>query len=405
MQRPWARIMAVFMGLLLLASFMPAVGAQTANILEEQIEENQRKIDAIEQAILDANAQASAAGSQIAATQARIAGIQEALAESETELNALQFDIETAKVNIEQATADVFQQELTLDETRTAMADTRLTIDDQAVELYMHGGPRIGFAQNLDDIQSRALGEEYARGVLVSLEELLSGLADLEETEREILGSLESRRAELEAEKKQLELDQVEAEAARKLVVDQQARLEAELANQRAVLQSIEHEIAHFSDELDAFAAEEDRLQQLLVEAQQVGGNAPSILLFPTQGRITSSFGYRLHPILGYERLHAGVDISAPSGTEIFAAGSGKVIGAGVAGGYGNRIIIDHGGGLATLYAHLSRMSVAVGDSVVAGDLIGYVGSTGLSTGPHLHFETRENGTPVDPLNYIPPSF
>ncbi|NND14351.1 MAG: hypothetical protein HKO10_10320, partial [Acidimicrobiia bacterium] len=86
MQRPWARIVVVFMGMLLLASFMPAVGAQTTNILEEQIEENQRKIDAIEQAILDANAQASAAGSQIAATQARIAGIQEALTESETEL-------------------------------------------------------------------------------------------------------------------------------------------------------------------------------------------------------------------------------------------------------------------------------------------------------------------------------
>ncbi len=405
MRRPWARVLMAFMGLLLLAGLVPAAGAQTTNILQEQIDENQRKIDAIEQAILDANAQASAAGSQIAATQARISGIQEALGESEQELDALQFDIESAKVTIEQATADVFQQEVTLDETRTEMADTRVTIDDQAVELYMLGGPRIGFALNFDDIQSRALGEEYARGVLVSLEELLSGLTELEQEERDLLASLEERRADLEAEKKQLELDQVEAEAARALVLDQQARLEAELANQRAVLVSIEHEIAHFSDELDAFAAEEDRLQQLLVEAQQVGGNAPSILLFPTQGRITSSFGYRLHPILGYERLHAGVDISAPSGTEIFAAGSGKVIGAGVAGGYGNRILIDHGGGLATLYAHQSRMVVSVGESVVAGDLIGYVGSTGLSTGPHLHFETRENGTPVDPLNYIPPSF
>ncbi len=403
MHRRWARVVVVAVSLLVGASLMPAVGAQTTNILEEQIEENQRKIDAINQAIAEANAQASAAGEQIAATQARIGGIQESLAASEAKLAALQFDIETAKVSIEAATADVFQQEVTLDQTRVEMAETRITIDDQAVELYMLGGPQIGFVLNFDDLQSRAVGEEYARGVLVSLEELLSGLTDLEEAERELLASLEERRGELEAEKKQLELDQVEAEAARLLVIDQKTRLEAELANQRAVLEGIEHDIVHFAEELDAFAAEEDRLQQLLLEAQQVGGDAPSILLFPTQGRITSPFGMRVHPILGYSKLHAGVDISAPSGTEIFAAGSGEVIGAGVAGGYGNRVVIDHGGGLATLYAHQSRMVVSVGDTVIAGDLIGYVGSTGLSTGPHLHFETRENATPVDPLKYIPP--
>ena len=361
------------------------------------------KIDSIEALIAEANQQATSAAQSIAETQSRIAGIQAALGESEQQLAALEFSIETAKVEIESATADVIQQEITLDETRVEISDTRVTIDEQAVELYMLGGPQIGFVLNFDTVQSRALGEEYANGVLVSLNELLSGLSDLEADEADQLVSLEARRTGLEAEKQKLELDQVEAVAAQKLIEDQQSRLQAELANQKAVLEGIERDIEHFAEELDAFAAEEDRLQQLLFEAQQIGGDAPSILIFPTQGRITSSFGYRLHPILGYERLHAGVDISAPSGTEIFAAGSGKVIGAGVAGGYGNRVIIDHGGGLATLYAHQSSMVVSEGDSVIAGDLIGYVGSTGLSTGPHLHFETRESGTPVDPLKYIPP--
>jgi murein DD-endopeptidase MepM/ murein hydrolase activator NlpD len=397
------RAVGLVVVLLLTTLFVPGVGAQTTNILEEQIDENQRKIESIEALIAEANVQATVAAQSIAETQARIGGIREALGESEQQLAALEFSIDTAKVAVESATAEVIGQEISLDETRVEIGDTRVTIDEQAVELYMLGGPQIGFVLNFDTVQARAVGEEYANGVLVSLNELLSGLNDLEQQEADLLVSLEERREDLESEKKQLELDQVEAEAAQKLIQDQQARLEAELANQRAVLEGIEHDIEHFAEELDAFAAEEERLQQLLIEAQQVGGDAPSILLFPTQGRITSAFGYRLHPILGYERLHAGVDISAPSGTEIFAAGSGRVIGAGVAGGYGNRVIIDHGGGLATLYAHQSRMVVSEGDQVVAGDLIGYVGSTGLSTGPHLHFETRESGTPVDPLKYIPP--
>ena len=397
------RLIGLISLLLLVAGLVPPVGAQTANILEDQIEENQRKIDAIERAIAEANVEASRTVERIGETQNRIATVQQSLEESARQLDELQFEIETAKVNIEAATADVINQEVTLDETRVEITDTRVTIDEQAVELYMLGGPSVGFVLNFDTVQNRAVGEEYAAGVLTSLNELLSGLTDLEEAEVELLVTLEERRVELEDERQQLELDQVEAEAARKLVEDQRSRLDAELANQRAILEGIEHDIEHFAEELDAFAAEEARLQQLLIEAQQVGGDAPSILIYPTQGRITSPFGNRLHPILGYSRLHAGVDISAPSGTEIFAAGSGRVIGAGVAGGYGNRVIIDHGGGLATLYAHMSSMTVSEGDTVVAGDLIGYVGSTGLSTGPHLHFETRESGTPVDPLNYIPP--
>ena len=114
-----------------------------------------------------------------------------------------------------------------------------------------------------------------------------------------------------------------------------------------------------------------------------------------------SHFGMRLHPILHYERLHAGADLSAPAGTDIHAAAKGKVVVAEVRGGYGNCVVISHGHGIATVYAHQSRMLVQVGDKVKAGDLIGEVGSTGLSTGPHLHFETRVRGVPVDPENFI----
>lgn len=120
----------------------------------------------------------------------------------------------------------------------------------------------------------------------------------------------------------------------------------------------------------------------------------------PGHHRITSPFGYRVHPILGYKKLHTGIDISAPSGTPVIAAGSGTVIASRFMGGYGNCIMVDHGSKV-TVYAHLSGRAVSVGQSVSAGQTIGYVGSTGMSTGPHLHFEVRVNGSLQNPVNYL----
>ena len=109
----------------------------------------------------------------------------------------------------------------------------------------------------------------------------------------------------------------------------------------------------------------------------------------------------RFHPILAFERLHAGGDLGAPSGTPIHAAADGRVVVASERGGYGLTVVIDHGDSLATLYAHQSALAVGAGDLVKRGDVIGWVGSTGLSTGPHLHLETRVKGMPVNPEGII----
>lgn len=125
-------------------------------------------------------------------------------------------------------------------------------------------------------------------------------------------------------------------------------------------------------------------------------------LYWPVPGhhRITSPFGYRIHPILKYRKLHTGVDIGAPNGTPVVSAASGTVIASRFMSGYGNCIMIDHGGKV-TVYGHLSSRAVSPGQSVSAGETIGYVGSTGMSTGAHLHFEVRVNGAVQNPLNYL----
>jgi len=136
------------------------------------------------------------------------------------------------------------------------------------------------------------------------------------------------------------------------------------------------------------------------IDAANADKPAPSVggLMMPVNGPVTSYFGNRYHPILHFTRFHAGLDIGAGWGSPIVAAADGQVIGAGWSGGYGREVQIAHGGGLVSLYGHMSEIVAQPGSFVHAGQLIGYVGSSGLSTGPHLHFEVRQSGQPVNPL-------
>ena len=142
-----------------------------------------------------------------------------------------------------------------------------------------------------------------------------------------------------------------------------------------------------------------DGKEVVWLNADSVGGQASATMRLPVSGRVTSGFGNRFHPILGYARMHKGVDLAASYGAPIAAAAPGKVIAAGWAGGYGREVIIAHAGGIQTRYGHMSRLAAAVGQTVSQGQVIGYVGSSGLSTGPHVHYEVLKNGRPVNPMS------
>jgi len=128
------------------------------------------------------------------------------------------------------------------------------------------------------------------------------------------------------------------------------------------------------------------------LERRESGGFA-----LPVGGRVTSGYGTRMHPLLGMARFHRGIDLAAAMGAPIRAAADGRVVRAGWHGGYGRQVALAHGGGLDTSYSHLSRIAARPGDRVTRGQVIGYAGSSGLSTGPHVHFEASRNGRPIDP--------
>lgn len=226
----------------------------------------------------------------------------------------------------------------------------------------------------------------------------------------QVRAELAARTAQLEQRRAALLKSQRAAAAAvariqeltREAVLARRA-VDAQLAEQAAALKVAERERAADQRRYEQLQAESRRLAELIRRAARSRGTGRvgrGGLVWPANGELTSRYGYRRHPIYGTRRFHAGIDIGAGSGAAVRAATKGVVVHAGPMGSYGNLVVIDHGNGFSTAYAHQSRVAVRGGQSVSRGQTVGYVGSTGASTGPHLHYETRVNGDPVDPMRY-----
>ena len=214
---------------------------------------------------------------------------------------------------------------------------------------------------------------------------------------KEKADDLERRRQNIERQKNDIALLTQELllqKAEYETQANEQQVLVSRLQDDRQALEAAEAQLARDSENIGAL------IQQRIAAAQgPVRGTGQ--MVFPVNASITSNFGTRIHPILGYRRFHSGIDFGAASGSPIWAADSGVVIFAGWYGGYGRAVIINHGAGITTLYGHTSQVYVAEGQAVEQGQAIAAVGSTGLSTGPHLHFEVRQNGNPVNPIGYL----
>ncbi len=246
-------------------------------------------------------------------------------------------------------------------------------------------------------LQSRSLNDFLDRRYRLKL---------LYQNDRQSLAGLQADADQLEQQRDRVERKKNEIALLKQQLESQKSSMEDQIAGQK-------ENIDRLKSDRRAMAVAETQLEQdsrtiaLLIQ-QHTGAGGYGLafrgtgqMLLPCLGEITSGFGWRMHPVLGYERFHAGIDIGADYGSTIYAAEQGLVIFAGWYGGYGNAVIIDHGGGITTLYGHTSELYVSEGQTVQRGQAIAAVGSTGLSTGPHLHFEVRREGEPTDPVAFL----
>ncbi|MEH2063146.1 MAG: peptidoglycan DD-metalloendopeptidase family protein [Nostoc sp.] len=222
---------------------------------------------------------------------------------------------------------------------------------------------------------------------------------------------INKQKTELEQQKNEIALIR-EQLLAEKADYQTQARSQSELIQRlnsdRLALEAAQNQLERDSKNLEILIQQKVAESRETESAQTKTNSRTSaivrgtgVMAYPSDAPTSSPFGWRIHPILGYRRFHAGLDFAASYGSTIRAADSGRVIFAGWYGGYGRAAIIDHGNGMTTLYGHTSELYVTEGQAVERGQAIAAVGSTGFSTGPHLHFEVRRNGTPVDPANYL----
>ena len=220
-----------------------------------------------------------------------------------------------------------------------------------------------------------------------------------------LLQATKADREALARAKAQLEIDRGKIVELRKQSAAKKALVAERRQERQGVLNAAtyERETAEraYRELIETSKQIETMIRKIQSGEKNVGGSTGT-MLWPAEGEITSPFGWRVHPIFGTQRLHTGIDIGADYGDTVRAADGGVIIHSDWMGGYGNAVIIDHGNGISTLYAHNSQLLVSEGQTVAKGQAISRVGSTGYSTGPHLHFEVRQNGTPVNPLNFLP---
>jgi murein DD-endopeptidase MepM/ murein hydrolase activator NlpD len=423
--------------LALVVALVGAASGQTEPDRQRQIGE---QIEGYRSQVQEASAEEARLLGELDASVARKRELDAKVAAMDADISVVQRNLNAAQSRLAAAEAEQRGAELRLADAQHQLAEARARLAAYAVAAYTGQSDATRYVEAT--LRSRSMGElvakrSYMKAVgntqaeTVALDERLRDeVKDLRDELDEARQEAQVQRNTVQTERTRLQESRDAQDAVRNEVAVEVARTEelrgqvvARKAEFEAEIEELEQESAAIEATLRrraedaraaaaaAAAAPSPSASPGSVDEPSAAADAPAPpaassggggLITPIPGApVTSGFGLRVHPIYGDARMHTGVDMGAGSGTPIRAAGSGTVVSAEWFGGYGNATIIEHGDGLATLYAHQSAMLVGAGTRVSQGQVIGRVGCTGSCTGPHLHFEVRVDGTPVNPLNYI----
>ena len=383
------KIIAVFLTFTLSVSFIILIPKTklVAQSLEDELEQVKKDREEIQKKIEEVRKE-----EQVYIKQ--VNDVETQLVASLSELDGLNDKLAEAKSYIDKITIDLVLKEQELKKIEDELEEKAEILNRRVASIYKNGN------ENILEILLKA--EDFIE--FVSRVKLMTLLAH---QDAEIIKEIKDKRAaNLNIKKGILDLREMQKERKEEI-----AKLVSQAEKKQREIESIYDEKSSLLSQTrankNALLAMEKDLEIKEAEITRIlesyrYGNAPGEkFMWPVAGYLKSGFGYRVHPIFGYKRFHSGIDLVAPSGTLIKAADGGEVIQAGYDHGYGYSVVIYHGGGFATWYAHLSRILVSVGQVVGRGQVIGLVGATGWATGPHLHFEVRINGAAQNPLEWL----
>ncbi len=317
------------------------------------------------------------------------------LSKTQAKLDVAQAEFDKVEARHQQASARLAKIRRNIAHTRAKLRGVQGKLENRLRDLYIEGEVSyLAVLLQSDDFTDFLNQADYLKMIL--------------DTDHELILEVRTRREELERQKsaaKRTVNELAELKAQKKAIVQELERVKAVQSQNMAKIRAHRQRLAASVDELaHTTRSLERKLQALLAARSTPPGQTPMSagrFIYPVNGPLTSPFGYRFHPIRRTTRFHSGVDFGVGYGVPILAADNGVVIHSGWYGGYGNCVILSHSGGYTTLYAHCSQLFVSNGQTVAQGHNIAAVGSTGMSTGPHLHFEVRRGGTPVDPLGRL----
>lgn len=359
---------------------LSVTGTALADDLEDQLTDLQRQAE-------EQQAKTNEASAKVESVSERLRQIQEELRVATAEYKEVKGQLDSVEDKISDNT------EL-LQKTEADLKVKNKKLQQRVRDIYING--QISYvdvlfgAKDFADLMTR----------MDVLKRIIKHDYDLIMKVREEKATVENTRAQLEKDKAEAEVLVADAQAKKAKVEDKESEQQVLLDQaiyDRDTSERMYEEIMAASQEV-ANMIRRSHMSSAGYSGAPAGAGG---MIWPISGPITSEFGWRTHPIFGTARFHSGLDIGGDYGMPIYAAASGTVIYAGWISGYGNAVIIDHGGGVTTLYGHNDSLNVSEGENVAQGQVIAMCGSTGNSTGPHCHFEVRENGEPVSPYGYL----